>query len=144
MKMLSFRLWGELYGADISYVKEINRKVDFTVVPTAPPEIIGLYNMRGQVVTLFDISLMLGYQPIKQSCELTCVVLKGQPNSNDVIGFAIDKAMDVLNINNGYRLPLPANLDESKACFLEGVYQLEDELLMLVDIKKIFFSDLKI
>ena len=50
---------GELFGIDIGLVKEINRKIKYTEVPGAPEHIVGLYNMRGQVVTIFDVACIL-------------------------------------------------------------------------------------
>ena len=59
IRILTFYLEGELFGIDIGLVKEINRKIKYTEVPGAPEHIVGLYNMRGQVVTIFDVACIL-------------------------------------------------------------------------------------
>ncbi len=141
MKLLSFRLWGELFAVNITSVKEINRQITCTPTPTAHPFIIGLYNMRGQTVTVFDLPSMLGYAPLDQSKPITCVILKTRKDMPDIVGFAVDTTEDVLLINESLCSNPPANVDEEVKEKLLGVYELENDLLLIIDEDKLFFSD---
>ncbi len=137
MKLLSFRIWGELFGLNIASVKEINRNVHCTEAPTAPPQIIGLYNMRGQIVTVFDLALLLGYEPIKRNKLYNCILLKNNDHS-DRIGFAVEKAEDVLSIDELMIKNPPANVDEKVKEKLLGLFELENDILLIIDEKKLY------
>ncbi len=136
MKVLSFRLADALYAIDITFVKEINRNVEFTPAPTANKHIVGLYNMRGSVVTLLNLASILGYETALGK-SLTCVILK-QQNMQDICGFFIDKPEGVMNLDDKLLMPHPVNVDEKKVQMCLGVFQMENDLLLLVDAKKLF------
>ncbi len=141
MNILSFRLGKELFGIDLRFVKELNRRVDFVPVPTAESYIVGLYNMRGQIVTLLCLAQLLGYEALSvEGGSVTCVIMKQQTASRDILGFVVTSPEYVLNLNDSMCIPVPANIDEKERKLLLGVYQLEKELLRLIDARKIFFS----
>lgn len=143
MNLLSFRLHGELFGINIISVKEINRNVYCTEAPTAPPNIIGLYNMRGQIVTVFDIGGLLGYEPIRNTEKITCIILKNNRSVNDIIGFAVDNVEDVIPIDEVLIKAPPANVSKSIKENLFGVFEAKKDLMLIINENKIFYSDLK-
>jgi len=138
MKVLSFRLAGRLFGIETRYVKEINRNVEYTPVPRASEEIIGLFNMRGQVVTLFDLASILDYRKDLQARRDACIILKAQPNSPDQVGFLIDKTEDVIDIDESLCEPPPANSPQMEYKYVKRVAKLEGELLLLIENEGIF------
>ncbi len=140
MKILSFRLWDELFGIDIGCVKEINRSVSYTLAPTSPADVMGLYNMRGQVVTILDLALILGYEPIKRDASVDSIILKQRCGTKEIYGFAIDTAEDVLTIKNELISAMPANVEAPQSELLKGVYQAEHDLILLIDVEKVFLS----
>lgn len=139
-KVLTFYLCGGLFGIDITLVKEINRNVEYTPVPEARPHIVGLFNMRGQVVTLFDLGKLMGYKENGEGQKATCIILKSSSNNPDQVGFLIDRCGDVVDITNEDREPLPANAGSIEEDFLSNVVKLEDELLMIIDPNRILRS----
>ncbi len=141
MKLLSFRLWGELFAVNITSVKEINRQITCTPTPTAYPFIMGLYNMRGQIVTVFDLPHMLGYEPINKDKPINCIILKTRKEMPDIVGFAVDEPEDVLVIDESLCDNPPANVDEQVKEKLLGVYELDNDLLLIIDEDKLFFGD---
>ncbi len=137
-KILTFYLCGRLFGIDIATVKEIDCNISYTPVPCAKDHILGLFNMRGQVVTLFDIGKKMGYEEDCIRDSPTCIILKPRDENLDFIGFVIDRAGDVLEVNEYECEPLPANVSEVEAKFLSEVVKKDDELIMLIDTEKIF------
>ncbi len=70
---------GNLFGIDINAVKEIDRNIDYTPVPDAAPHIVGLLNMRGQIVTLINLARLMGYENHAPQERPACIILKKQP-----------------------------------------------------------------
>jgi purine-binding chemotaxis protein CheW len=144
MKLLNFEIGGDLFGININSVREINRKVIFTEIPAAPPHIMGLYNMRGQIVTVFDIARMMGYSDGRYNYKslngivFNCIILKavGTP---DIIAFAVDAARDVISVEGPCK-SVPPNVESKIRENLTGVFELEEELLLVIDEKKLFHT----
>lgn len=137
-KVLTFYLCERLFGIDITLVKEINRNVEYTPVPDTGPHIIGLFNMRGQVVTLFDIARLMGYEEKNWDNKVACIILKAQPDDPNQVGFLIDKCGDVFDIEEDECEPPPANVSGISGEFIRSVVKLKNELLMVIDPEKVF------
>ena len=133
IKVLSFRLQDKLLGIETKYVKEINRNVVYTAVPRVPKKVVGLFNMRGQVVTLLNLSDILGCDATSEKQSNTCIILKEAPNSPNQAGFIIDRTEDVIDIPEGICETPPANVDADKYEYIKKVARLENELLMIID-----------
>lgn len=133
LKVLSFRINNKLFGIETRFVKEINRNVEFTVVPTASEDIAGLLNLRGQVVTLFNLAYKFGYQKELSSEQKMCIVLKGVQSNQNQVGLLIDKTEDVFDVKEEDCENLPANTQEAEQKYVNIVAKLENELLMIVD-----------
>src|SRR4051794_27016293 len=97
IKVLSFYINNTLFGVDIKKVKEINRNTEFAIVPDAGEHIVGLHNMRGQIVTVFDFSKLIGMNKKTKNTN-TCIILKTLETSPDLAGFLIDKPGDVIDV----------------------------------------------
>ena len=137
--ILSFNLCDNLLGVDVTLVKEINRNVEFTPIPGSKEHIVGFFNMRGQVVTLFDLAKLLGLGEMKNQEKLICIILKS-PKDPDQVGFLIDSPGDVLEIDiEEYEAP-PANVGIVESEFIDSVVKLKEELLIVLDTKKIFVT----
>lgn len=142
MRILTFRLCGELYGIEVSAVREINRNITYTEVPTADPQIIGLYNMRGQVVTLFDLAYMLGHEITRNAIDY-CIILRSSKDCGDIIGICTEYTDDVIYIDDAMCKKPPANVEQKIRENLLGVYETENELLLIIDHAKLFGGNTK-
>lgn len=119
-------------------IREINRNVEYTSVPGAKPYIVGLFNMRGQVVTLFDLARLISLRQEDDIDRTTCIILKAPANDPNQIGFLIDKPGDVVDLDyEDCEIP-PANVVGLEAEYISQVVKLKDKLLMILDPEKIF------
>lgn len=137
-KILSFRLEKELFGIEITSVKEINRNVEYTIVPNAPKSFVGLFNMRGQIVSLFNLATILGYEKKPFVSKATCIILKCEPDNPNQRGFVIDKTGDVLDIEEDVCEDPPANVDVFEYKHVKKVARLDNELLLIIDPASVF------
>jgi purine-binding chemotaxis protein CheW len=132
-KVLTFYMGGYLFGVDILAIKEINRKVEFTAVPDAPAHIVGLLNMRGQVVTLMDLAGLMGYRLDSGNGQTNCIILKNSQENPDYIGFFIDHPGSVLDINEESCEPPPPNVSMMENRFVDRIVKLEEDLLLIIN-----------
>lgn len=138
LKVLSFRLGDELFGVEITKVKEINRNIEYTIIPRAEENIVGIFNMRGQIVTLFNIAGMLGYESKIGSKPATCIILKSQSGGANQRGFIIDRTGDVIDVNEEECGLPPANVDLNESKFIKAVVRLKSELMKIIKTDDIF------
>jgi len=140
-KLLTFYLNNQLYGIDITAVKEINRNIDYTIVPGAPQHIIGLFNMRGQIVTLFDLSGMLGYKRVYENKKASCIILKNTPAEPDYTGFLIAYPGSVVDVNEDMCEPPPANAKNIDNNYITEVVKIPGELITVIN-KQAILNDI--
>jgi purine-binding chemotaxis protein CheW len=155
MQCVSFRLGEQLLGIEILLVREINRQMDSTRVQLAPEYILGLANLRGQIVTIVDLAARIGLPCNGQADESHNIVLKSNgelaairsrekredlTSTNDPVGLRVDAIGDIVEVETHQIEPVPANLGNMKERFLAGVVPLEKELLILLDVKALVGS----
>lgn len=119
-------------------IREINRNVEYTSVPGAKPYIVGLFNMRGQVVTLFDLAQLIGLRQDQEIHRSTCIILKAPANDPNQIGFLIDKPGDVIDLEQEECEIPPANVVGLEGEYISQVVKLKDKLLIILEPEKIF------
>jgi purine-binding chemotaxis protein CheW len=132
-KILTFYLCGSLYGLDIRLVKEIGRHAEYTPIPDAPVHIVGLMNMRGQIVTLFNLANLMNLPRMNNSDSSTCIILKNSTDEPDYVGLLIDRSGSVVDIEEEMCEPSPANMDYSFQEYVSEVVKLKNQLLMIIN-----------
>ena len=136
---LSFRLGGESYGIDILAVQEIRGYEVPTRMVNAPGDVLGVLNLRGEVVPVTDMRLRFGIEHTTYGAETVTIVLniEGKP-----MGIVVDSVTDVVTLDRGQIRPAPAFAGKINAVQVVGlapVVQADVErMLILLDIRKMF------
>lgn len=142
---------GDLYlGVDILLIREINRSTVCTPVPGANDYIQGLLNIRGRVITLFNLKKRLGWSQseIYDQQKHYNVIMKTHEEVlrfdrelaistcpwQDPVGLVVDRLGDVRTIAEGDIAPPPANLSGISAGFVHGVVETKEHLLIILDV----------
>jgi purine-binding chemotaxis protein CheW len=136
-KVLSFYVCGTLCGVDINRVKEIIRNPDYTPVMGSSPEIAGLINHRGEVVTLFELAQILKFPRQEFRRSMSGIILKSVADSPDQAGILIDKPGDVIEVTADMCRPLPSTLGTAQTQFISEVVELENKTVLVLDLGKI-------
>ena len=124
---------GELIGMPILRVQDVFIPEGPTRVPLAPPEIAGVLNLRGRIVTLVDMRRRLGLTGGGERAPLAIgVELRGES-----YGLLIDAIGEVLKLDEDAREPNPVNLDPRLARVSTGIHRLNDRLLMVLDVDRV-------
>lgn len=122
----------QTFGLPIDRVHDVFITTTITPVPLAPPEIAGLLNLRGRVVTAVSLRRLLRLPDAPDTGELTVV---GVEVGGESFGLVVDNVGEVLNLPAGDRQPNPLNLDPRWARFSRGIHWIEGGLLVVVDIE---------
>ncbi len=125
---------GQLFGLPIVRVQDVFIPERLTRVPLAPPEIAGVLNLRGRIVTLIDLRRRFGLGQ-RESGQVTMAI--GVESRAESYGLLIDSVGEVLKLEDAAREPNPINLDERLARVSAGIYRLDGQLLIVVDVDRV-------
>lgn len=125
---------GQLFGLPILRVQDVFHPERLTRVPLAPPEIAGVLNLRGRIVTLIDMRRCLGLERREDDALAMAI---GVESGGESYGLLIDSVGEVLQLDDGAREPNPINLDSRLARVSAGIHRLDGRLLMMVDIDRV-------
>lgn len=134
LQLVTFHVGTEEFGVNILEVREINRMMDITRVPHAPPFVEGVINLRGQVIPVVDLRSRFGLAAGERdkSTRIVVVELPGK-----VVGFLVDSVSEVLRVSTSRVEPPPALTGGVESVYIRGVVKLEDRLLILLDMQKL-------
>ena len=121
---------GQLFGLPILRVQDVFAPERLTAVPLSPPEVAGVLNLRGRIVTLIDMRCRLGLGSRENGQQAMAI---GVESRGESYGLLIDSVGEVLKLDDAGREPNPVNLDPRLARVSTGIYRLEGQLLMIVD-----------
>jgi purine-binding chemotaxis protein CheW len=122
----------QLFGLPISRVQDVFSLDRLTRVPLAPPEVAGVLNLRGRIVTAIDMRVRLGLPPREPGHTPMAV---GIDHQGEAYGLLIDHVGEVMKLPLAGREPNPANLDPRWAEISDGVHRLDGQLLVVLDVE---------
>ena len=125
---------GQLFGLPIVRVQDVFIPERLTRVPLAPPEIVGVLNLRGRIVTLIDLRRRFGLGERKEGQDVMAI---GVESRGESYGLLIDRVGEVVELEGVAREPNPVNLDQRLAQMSSGIYRLDDQLLVVVDVDRV-------
>jgi purine-binding chemotaxis protein CheW len=125
---------GQLFGLPIARVQDVFMPDRLTRVPLAPPEIAGVLNLRGRLVTAVDLRVRLGRAPRSDARPPMAVGIELKGES---YGLLIDAVGEVMKLANGTREANPVNLDPRLARVAAGVQRLEGQLMVILDVDRV-------
>jgi purine-binding chemotaxis protein CheW len=103
-------------------------------VPLAPPEVAGILNLRGRVVTAIDMRTRLEFdsRPAGQPMMAIGIELKGES-----YGLLVDSVGEVMQLPNSACEAKPANLEGRLARVAAGIHRLEGQLMIVLDVDRV-------
>ena len=128
----------QLFGLPIHEVQDVFTPDAITKVPLASPEIAGVLNLRGRIVTAIDLRTRLGLPPKGENCQKMAV---GIDNNGESYGLIIDKVGEVHRLKKSDFEANPVNLDPRWAGISAGVYRLDGSLMVVFDVDKILATN---
>ncbi len=136
-KMVTFSLGGKDYGIDIMKVAEIAKFRNFTYVPNTPDFVRGVYNLRGDIISIIDLRKLFNLSHDDQTQGEACdgLIIRLEEN---MLGVIVDSIARVVGISrNSIQPPHPIFADVNLK-YIEGVVEYNDRLYIILDVERIF------
>jgi len=133
-KYLTFELGEEEYGLEILKVREIIGMMDITSVPRTPDFVLGVINLRGNVIPVIDLRLKFG-MPTAERTEETCIIVVDVEGME--MGILVDRVSEVLDISDEEIQPAPEFGVSVNTDFILGIGNAHDTVTILLNINKV-------
>ena len=134
IELATFYVGRALCGMDILKVQEINKLMEMTKVPQAPDYMVGILNLRGQIVTIIDLGQKLGLGSIEVSNESRNIIVN---TPGEHVGLLVSRISDVVMADPDKIEPAPANMNGIQGAFFTGVYKTDNKLIGILNIKEV-------
>jgi purine-binding chemotaxis protein CheW len=131
IEYVTVMIGGQLFGLPISRVQDVFMPDRVTRVPLSAPEIAGVLNLRGRIVTAIDMRRRLGLPPRTDEKPSMAVGIEMKGES---YGLLIDSVGEVMKLGDATREPNPVNLDARLGRVSGGVHRLEGQLMVILDV----------
>lgn len=130
-QFVTLRLGGQLFGISVLAVRDVMRHQPIAAIPLAQEVIAGSLNVRGRIVTAYDMRRRLGMPPMSEAQHGMMVVVDFQ---QEHFALMVDEVGDVLSLSMSEFEKVPANIDASWRALAAGVFKLKEELLIILDV----------
>jgi len=135
IQYVTFRVADMFMGVELTKVQELQRFQEMTCVPLAPPAIEGLINLRGQIVTALNVRKVFGLPTVESEDALPMnIVIQSEGGP---LSLLVDEICDVLDVPVQAWTPVPENVPAAQRALVEGVYQLERGLLLILNTERV-------
>ena len=135
-KFLKVQIAGQVFGINALDVEDIIDNNDINNIPLAPDYIIGSINLRGKIVTVMDLKKKYNLSHLEEERRrhLNAVI----SINDEFYSILVDKVYEVLDLNMDDVDFNPVTLDKKWQNISSGIYQLEEELLILLETQELF------
>lgn len=141
-QILSFILHEEHFGLTISHIQEVLEYRRVTAVPRTPAFLLGVTNLRGQVVPVVDLRALFGLeqQPLTiDSCIIIVDIALG--DEQVAVGLLADRVCEVMEIDEACLNKPPRLGNQINTDYIEAIARQEDDFIILLDLARVFSGD---
>ena len=136
-KMITFSLAEKDYAIDIMKVKEIAKANNFTYVPNTAPFVLGVYNLRGDIIPIIDLRIFFNI-PIKQRAKDTIESMVIINVDDQIFGIVVDRIDKVVGVSKNAIQPPHPIFGDINIKYIYGVVENSGQLYILLDVDRIF------
>ena len=136
---ITFRLGNELFAVDVASVREVLDLTQITHVPTAPPYMRGVVNVRGSAIPVVDLRQKFGL-PVANDTPITRILVLELSIDGEqaVLGGIADSVHEVIELEPAQIAPPPTIAMRWRSEFIQGMGKRGDEFIILLDINAVF------
>ncbi|ANS86008.1 chemotaxis protein CheW [Vibrio scophthalmi] len=138
LQWVTFQLEEETYGINVMQVREVLRYTEIAPVPGAPDYVLGIINLRGNVVTVIDTRSRFGLMEGEITDNTRIIVIESE---HQVIGILVDSVAEVVYLRSSEIDTTPSVGTDESSKFIQGVSNREGKLLILVDLNKLLSDE---
>ena len=137
-RWVTYRLADEIYGINVMQVQEVLRMSEIAPVPGAPSCVLGIINLRGNVVTVVDARELFGLSRSDATDQTRIMIVEIKKL---IVGLLVDSVAEVVNIQNSDIDSAPNIGTDENARYIQGVFSKKNEILILVDLNRLMGPD---
>ena len=138
IQLVTFRLKDETYGINVMQVQEVLRVTEIAPVPGAPQYVLGIINLRGNVVTVIDTRTRFGLPTTDLDDASRIVIIESE---DQVVGILVDSVAEVVELRHSEIDSAPNIGNEESARYIQGVASRDEDLLIVVDLNKLLTEE---
>lgn len=139
---LTFKLGDEEFAAHVSKVLNILELTKITEVPKSPNYMTGVINLRGSVLPVIDTRIKFGMTPTEFTPSTCIVVMDIDLEGESVhVGALVDSVQAVIEIEHNQIMPPPSLGNKYRSEFIEGVANINDTFIMILNMDEVFSSE---
>jgi purine-binding chemotaxis protein CheW len=135
---VTFSLDQETYGINVMNVQEVLPCAEIAPVPGAPSFVLGIINLRGNVVTVIDTRMRFGLPPLPEDSKARVVVTEAD---NQIAGILVDSVSEVIEVRRSEIDTAPSVGNEESSRYIYGVVSRDNQLLILIDVNKLLSKE---
>lgn len=133
-KQVIFKLGSEEYGMDISLVSGIENYTKVVPIPNAPAHIIGILNLRGDVIPIYSLRKKFRMEEVMGTAATQLLVTNCK---GVLIGYKVDSVAEIIEIDENQIRPVPPIVKCEETSYAKGVAERKGQLVVLLDIENI-------
>ncbi|MCX2682623.1 chemotaxis protein CheW [Campylobacter sp. MIT 21-1685] len=137
IQLVGFVVGDEEYAIPILNIQEIIKPIEYTRVPSVPDYVLGVFNMRGNVMPLIDLAQRFHLGSSKMTAQTRYIVLRGETKGSGVgcnAGFVIDRLTEAIKIHRNRIDPPPETLIKDKG-MIYGIGKRDDNILTILKVE---------
>lgn len=139
---LSFKLGDEEFAAHVGKVLNILEMTKITEVPRAPEYMKGVINLRGTVLPVIDTRIKFGMPATAYTTNTCIIVLDIDMDGESIhVGALVDSVQAVLEFDSTHIMAAPSIGSKYRSEFIEGVVNVDDKFIMILNMDAVFSSD---
>ena len=137
VQLVGFIIGDEEYAIPILSIQEIIKPIEYTRVPQVPDYIMGVFNLRGDVIPLINLRKKFNLEFEKQTDDTRYIVLKGE---NNIAGFMIDRLTQAIRIKKD-RIDPPPETILSDTGLIYGIGKQKDNMITILKVEALLKRD---
>ena len=137
VQLVGFIVGDEEYAIPILNIQEIIKPIEYTRVPSVPDYVLGVFNLRGNVIPLIDLRKRFSLNVTKQSSNTRYIVMKDEDN---IAGFVIDRLTEAIRIDRNRIDPPPETLVKDKG-MIYGIGKRDQNILTILKVESLLKRD---
>jgi purine-binding chemotaxis protein CheW len=134
--LLLFRMGDEWYCVRVSDVREIYQEYRITSIPCVPDHLLGVVNIRGEILSVTDLARMMGLGEVDmaQPVQPPALVLQNDQASTAIV---VDEIGDIAEVAHDAIEPPISIIDRGQAEFISGSVHLEETMIGLLNVERV-------
>ena len=134
LDLISFSLLNETYGIPLKHLKEIMKAENIERIPQSPRHLLGILNIRGNLVTVMNLKERLGFAPTEIQNDSRIIIVE---HDQRPIGLLVDQVNAIIRLEKQTLVEPPKGIDEERRKFIEGIGKMGGQEIILPNLTEI-------